>query len=67
ELNELLAVLPVYEAIEEMERRMFNAASLLDFEKAAKYRDVINKVKKDLGHRENRIAKSSKKRVKKDY
>ncbi|MDD5572560.1 MAG: excinuclease ABC subunit UvrB [Candidatus Hydrothermia bacterium] len=67
ELNELLAVLPVYEAIEEMERRMFNAASLLDFEKAAKYRDVINKVKKDLGHGENRIAKSSKKRVKKDY
>lgn len=67
ELNELLAVLPVYEAIEEMERRMFNAASLLDFEKAAKYRDVINKVKKDLGHGESRIAKSSKKRVKKDY
>ena len=45
EIAELKRNLTEYEVIEELERRMYVAASLLDFEKAALYRDAIKELK----------------------
>lgn len=63
EVKELQSVLPIYEVIEELERRMFDAASLLDFEKAAKYRDMIRRIKKEIEEKEKKGAKISKRRI----
>ena len=64
EVAELRSMFTIYEVIEELERRMFKAASLLDFEKAAKYRDTIKQIKNELEKKEKKVAKASKKGTK---
>jgi len=65
EVQELRKSLPLLEVIEELERRMFESASLLDFEKAAKYRDYIKKLKSESEGAKN--AKTAKRRKEKYY
>ncbi len=62
EIEELKRSLDKYELIEELERRMKIAASLLDFEKAALYRDALFEAK---GHKKERHR--IKRRRKKNY
>ncbi len=60
EIEELKRTLGKFELIEELERRMKIAASLLDFEKAALYRDALFEargVKKKPGRRTSRKKK----------
>jgi len=60
EIEELKRTLGKYELIEELERRMKIAASLLDFEKAALYRDALFEakgVKKKTGRRHSKKKK----------
>lgn len=60
EVKELKSLFTIYEVIEELERRMYEAASLLDFEKAAKYRDTIRKLKQEAEGHEKRTTKNQK-------
>ncbi len=60
EIKELKSLFTIYEVIEELERRMYEAASLLDFEKAAKYRDTIRKLKQEAEGNEKRTTKNQK-------
>jgi excinuclease ABC subunit B len=65
EIAQLRKSLTVFDVIEELERRMFESASLLDFEKAAKYRDAIKKLKSEVEG--FKYAKTSKRRKEKQY
>ncbi|MEO0235283.1 MAG: UvrB/UvrC motif-containing protein, partial [candidate division WOR-3 bacterium] len=61
EVAELRRSLTVFDVIEELERRMFESASLLDFEKAAKYRDAIKKLKGEIeGLKNAKVSKRGK-------
>ncbi|MGB9824798.1 MAG: excinuclease ABC subunit UvrB [Candidatus Hydrothermia bacterium] len=61
EIAELRKSFTVFDVIEELERRMFESASLLDFEKAAKYRDAIKKLKSEVeGFKYAKISKRRK-------
>ncbi len=55
EIAELKRNLNEYEVIEELERRMYIAASLLDFEKAALYRDAIRELKRKKKRRRRNV------------
>lgn len=55
EIAELKRNLNEYEVIEELERRMYVAASLLDFEKAALYRDAIRELKRKKKRRRGNV------------
>jgi len=55
EIAELKRNLTEYEVIEELERRMYVAASLLDFEKAALYRDAIKELKRKKKRRRRNV------------
>ena len=49
EIETLKESLPLYELVEELERRMKMAADMLEFEKAAIYRDALREIKKQKG------------------
>ena len=55
EIAELKRNLNEYEVIEEVERRMYIAANLLDFEKAALYRDAIRELKRKKKRRRRNV------------
>ena len=49
EIEALKESLPLFELVEELERRMKIAADMLEFEKAAIYRDALREIKKQRG------------------